>query len=148
MRLTKQTDYALVLLTLMAAEGEDGVHAARDLAESSRIPLPMVGKILKLLTRERLLVSHRGASGGYSLAANPAKVTIARVIAVMEGPIAITACSTGNGSACPLQAGCPTCDTLQQVNRTVVAALEGISLLDMARPRRSPGRAAAAARGS
>lgn len=133
-RLTKQTDYALVLMTLMASAGQGAVHAARDLATRSHLPQPMVSKILKALVREGLLVSHRGAAGGYGLAGDPRRTTAADVIRAMEGPIAITDCSTDSGASCSLAHSCPTCGTLQRVNRAVNEALEAVTLLDMARP--------------
>jgi len=133
MRLTKQTDYALVLMTHMASAGErEHIHAAPDLAARSRVPLPMVSKILKLLSRKELLVSHRGLNGGYSLAENPAQVTVADIIRAIEGPIALTDCSTGSDNECSFTSSCPSCNPLQRVNSAVNEALDGITLADVA----------------
>ena len=63
LRLTKQADYAVVLLTQMAQDGPEVSHSARDLSQSVHLPLPIVSKILKILTREGLTVSHRGVHG-------------------------------------------------------------------------------------
>jgi len=134
MRLSKQTDYALVLMTLMASSGPGEVHAARDLAARAHLPQPMASKILKALAREGLLVSHRGAAGGYGLAADPRRTTVAAVIRAMEGPIAITDCSSESGASCNIARSCPTCGTLQKVNGAVNQALEAITLVDLARP--------------
>jgi DNA-binding IscR family transcriptional regulator len=59
LRITKQTDYGIVLMTHLA-QSEEPHHSAPELAETLRIPLPMVSKILKILTRDGLLASHRG----------------------------------------------------------------------------------------
>ena len=69
-RMTRLTDYGIVLLSRMAYAAEE-VHNARDLAVDSHLPLPTVNKVLKMLTRKGLLLSHRGAKGGYSLARRP-----------------------------------------------------------------------------
>jgi len=57
-RITKQTDYGIVLLTHLAAH-PDRQYAAPELATEARLPLPMVSKILKLLARDGLLASGR-----------------------------------------------------------------------------------------
>ena len=77
LRITRQTDYGIVLLCRFAALRPGAVRNARDLAQEQHLPLPMVSKILKLLGRARLLVSHRGAAGGYHLARAPEAISIA-----------------------------------------------------------------------
>ena len=51
LRITKQTDYGIVLLTHLAAEPAR-LYNAPELAAEARLPLPMVSKILKMLARD------------------------------------------------------------------------------------------------
>ena len=104
-RITKQTDYGIVLLTHLAAHAERQYNAP-ELAAEARLPLPMVSKILKLLAREGLLASHRGVKGGYSLARPAEEISMAEIIAALEGPIAITECISVE-SDCSHEALCP-----------------------------------------
>ena len=67
-RMSKETDYGIMLLTVFANLRTPLQMSARELAERTRVPLPMVSKILKTLAREGVLVSQRGARGGYLLA--------------------------------------------------------------------------------
>ena len=67
-RITRQTDYGILILSQLASEPTQAIHAAKDVAKRSGIPLPMASKILKALARAGLLASHRGVKGGYSLA--------------------------------------------------------------------------------
>ncbi|MDK2973411.1 MAG: hypothetical protein PWP23_3166 [Candidatus Sumerlaeota bacterium] len=134
LRLTKQTDYALVLLSLIARNGASEMFTARDLARRTNIPLPMVSKILKRLGKEEILHSVRGASGGYRLARDPSEVSVAEIILTLEGPISITECSGESDTLCALECSCPVSSTLQRVNRAVIDALEGISIGDVAAP--------------
>src|ERR1700680_4655587 len=90
-RLGKLTDYGLVLMTYIARNHDRSLHTARDLAVESRLPLPTVSKLLKELLQGGLLVSRRGLKGGYSLARKPREISVAEIIAVLEGPIAIHA---------------------------------------------------------
>ena len=60
LRLTRQPDYGIVLMTHFAASDEKTVQNARDLARSTNLPLPTVSKILKALARAGLLVGRDG----------------------------------------------------------------------------------------
>ena len=66
-RMSKETDYGIVVLAYFASAQAGLKHNAREVAMENQLPLPMVRKILKILAREGLLISHRGAKGGYSL---------------------------------------------------------------------------------
>ena len=81
-----------ICLKAMARDPSGRYGSASELAEEVRLPLPTVSKILKLLTREGLLESHRGIKGGYSLARPAEEISMAEIIACLEGPIAITEC--------------------------------------------------------
>jgi FeS assembly SUF system regulator len=132
-RITKQTDYGIVLLTHLAAHA-DRQYAAPELAAEARLPLPMVSKILKLLARDGLLASHRGVKGGYSLARAAEEISMAEIITALEGPIAITECISVE-SDCSHEALCPVRGNWQRINLAVRTALEGITLADMAVPK-------------
>jgi len=131
-RITKQTDYGIVLLTYMANH-QDRQLAAPELAAEAHLPLPMVSKILKLLVREGLLLSHRGVKGGYSLARLPAEITMAEIITSLEGPIAITECIDVS-SDCSHEQLCPVRSNWHRINAAVRGALEGITLAEMTHP--------------
>jgi FeS assembly SUF system regulator len=136
LRMTKQTDYGIVLMTHFAGEPE-AQHSAPELAAALAIPLPMVSKILKLLARDGLLLSHRGVRGGYTLARAPAAISVASVVAALEGPIAMTECvdeGHGQGHDCLREPICAVRTHWQVINRVVFEALENISLAAMTRP--------------
>jgi len=130
LRMSRLTDYGIVLLTHLAAAPDDAVHNARELAERARLPMPVVSKILKHLAREGFLLSQRGAKGGYALARRPEEISVAAVIDALEGPIALTDCSTHPG-ACDREASCVTRAPWQRINRVVRQSLEGVRLADL-----------------
>src|SRR5690349_20359998 len=99
-RMTRLTDYGIVLLTHFARHPERLTRNAPELAAVAHLPLPTVSKILKILAREGLLVPHRGAKGGFSLARAADEITIADVISALEGPIALTECSAHGSDRC------------------------------------------------
>ncbi|GEO80430.1 SUF system Fe-S cluster assembly regulator [Pararhodospirillum oryzae] len=134
-RINKLTDYAVVLLVDMARS--DKVRAAQQIALDTGVPLPTVAKVMKALLRSGLVVSHRGACGGYGLAHPPRSITVADMIQALEGPIALTACvdkapHADGEEACGLGSLCPMNGQWDTVNRRVEAALRTVTLADMA----------------
>lgn len=136
-RISKETDYGIVLLTCLA-QAADGSLSASALAERGRLPLPTVSKVLKLLARGGLLVSQRGAHGGYGLARPPREITVAGIIAVVDGPIALTDCSPGGHGDCGYQGHCQISGHWGPISRAIHSALEGVTLADLLRPHAAP----------
>jgi len=133
LRVTKLADYGIIILTQFAAR-PDTVLNARDVAQQVRLPLPVVSKVLKLLARDGLLVSHRGKRGGYGLARRPGEITIASVIRAFEGPIAMTECSDRVKGDCGIEKNCPVRTNWHRINSAIYEALERITLEQMTRP--------------
>lgn len=127
------TDYAVMLASHLAAA--EGPHAARDLAVQTQIPEPTASKVLKKLARAGVVVSQRGAKGGYALARPPQRIGIHEVIEALEGPIAVTECSDETTeSACEYETNCGVRANWQRINLAVQSALSEITLADMAVP--------------
>jgi FeS assembly SUF system regulator len=133
-RMTRLTDYGIVLLTYIARDPELLTRNAPDLASKAHLPLPTVSKILKVLARKGLLVAHRGMKGGFSLARRPEEISVAEIISALEGPIAITECSTHAPGKCQLEQLCPVGSNWQKINQAVLRALENITLSEMTHP--------------
>jgi len=132
LRVSKLTDYATVILSLMAKEDAQ-VRTAVDLAAVTGIAIPTVSKILKLLVNAKVLISTRGAKGGYALARNPEAITIANVISALEGPIALTECSISQ-QGCEQASGCDIRGNWNLINQAIHHALESVTLADMIKP--------------
>jgi len=133
LRVTKLADYGIVILTHFASKGGASFNA-RDISQAARLPLPVVSKILKLLTKGGLLESRRGIKGGYGLARSPESITVAQIIRTLEGPIAVTECTDQVHGDCSLESGCPVRTNWHLINRAIYQALETITLAEMTRP--------------
>ncbi len=133
-RMTRVTDYGIVLLTYFARGPEETLHTARDLARDAHLPLPTVNKVLKTLTRHGLLESHRGVKGGYTLARHPEEISVAEIISATEGPVAMTECTVDGPGGCDHESECPVTDNWQRINQAIQEALDGITLAEMTRP--------------
>ena len=130
-KLGKLTDYAIVLLIQLIREGEGASRSAHALAEKTGVPEPTVAKILKILAKENLVESTRGAAGGYRLARPAEAYSIVDVITGMDGPIAVVACVDGSEDDCAARDKCPVKGNWDRVNEAIKTALSAIKLTEM-----------------
>jgi len=128
-KLSKLTDYAVVVLVRLARE--DAVQTSPCIAAATGIPEPTVAKVLKTLASGGLVLSQRGARGGYRLTRPLAAIPVSDVIAAIDGPIALTACV--DHGACETHTLCPMHGRWDPVNEAIEAALSAITLADMDR---------------
>lgn len=133
-KLGKLTDYGLVIMTCIARNEGVPLRTARDLALESKLPLSTVSKLLKELLQSGLLVSHRGIKGGYILARDPHEISLVEIIAAIEGPMALTECSTDISGLCNIESCCPIKTNQRIINQAVRGVLERITLSDLVQP--------------
>lgn len=133
LRLSKKADYALMAMRHLAAAEKDGSVSAREIAEHYGIPAELLAKVLQRLVRARLLVSVQGTRGGYRLAGEPQRLTVADVIQAIDGPVAVTACSP-HDQACEQYERCEIRDPLWKIKSRIVDALATVSLAELAEP--------------
>ena len=136
-RMTKQADYGIVLLTRLAGEPAR-VFSAAELAEAVHLPGPTVSKIMKLLARGGVLESHRGVKGGYCLARAAERISVAEIITALDGPIAITECIDDSPGECAQEPICAVRGNWQRINDGIRQALEAINLAEMSIPIAAP----------
>ena len=84
-RLNRLTDYAVVVMARMATSGKAGTATAAQISRDTGVPLPTVSKVLNALARYGLIVSQRGAGGGYALSQPAEKIGVADIIQAIEG---------------------------------------------------------------
>ena len=123
-RLGKLTDYGIVLMTCIARSQGAPLRTARDLARESQLPYSTVSKLLKELLQSGLLHSHRGIKGGYVLAKQPHEISVVDIIAAIEGPMALTECSTDVTGLCTIESCCPIKNNQRVINQAVRGVLE------------------------
>ena len=129
LRVTKLTDYATLVLTVMAAT-PDAVHSAAGLAGRARLEATTVSKLLKTLAHAGLVAGFRGVNGGYRLARAPDAITLIQIVEAMEGPLGMTECSVHAGN-CGIEDHCGVRANWRRVNDVVVEALRGVTLAQM-----------------
>ena len=107
MQITRQADYALrAMLYLARREPNEEKAATSQIAAEMEIPPSFLAKIISQLSIAGLIQTSRGASGGVSLARNPAEISLLEVVEAIDGPITLNDC-TVDPSACSFGENCP-----------------------------------------
>jgi|SRR5579863_9737002 len=145
--LSKLADYGVIIACELAARPEQQMTASA-LAEGTRLPRATVAKLLKALAHADIVSGARGAAGGYRLARNARSISVAEVVAAIDGAIGITQCTShatqpfaservdraaemSTFVACDRAHFCPTRPHWQRINAAVATALGAVTLADM-----------------
>ena len=136
MQFTKASDYAVrVLSYLINANGS--VSRAQSIAAATEIPESFLAKILGQLCRSGLVRSHRGARGGFSLAAPPDSLNLLQVVEAMEGPLRLNICDAPE--RCTFIDTCPIESAWEKAEQTLRESLQEHKLADLAKMADSAG---------
>src|SRR3954454_11648009 len=132
LRLSKKADYALMAMRHLALKTSGASStSAREIAEQYDIPIELMAKVLQRLVRTGLLVSTQGTRGGYTLGRPSLSISVADVIEAIDGPVTVTACSTGK-SDCEQYSKCSIRHPLWQIRERIAAALGTVTIAEMA----------------
>ncbi len=133
--LTRKADYAIVALAELAANSATRT-SAREIADRTHVPLPVLTNILHQLLHHGLVVSTMGVRGGYSIARAAEQITLAEVIDAIEGPFRLTLCCsedhTEAARSCDLESNCRVKGPVRFVHRSLRQFLRQITLADLA----------------
>ncbi|MCA9783439.1 MAG: SUF system Fe-S cluster assembly regulator [Calditrichaeota bacterium] len=130
LRISRQTDYGVFLMTIFGREEVGKLISARDLVARTQLPLPMVSKILKGLARNGILESQRGVHGGYYLSRPADQLSVSEIIEAIDGPIAITEC-VDEETGCRFKSVCPMHSNWSRINMAIASALSDVTLAQM-----------------
>lgn len=125
LRLSKKTDYALILLGHLSTCEEP--ISAIELADYYHLPHPMVANILKNLASSGLISSIRGQKGGYLLAKEPKEISLNMVLKVTDVPFQLIDC-VHSGENCTIHEYCPTRDSLIAVHEKLAEFMDQFTL--------------------
>ncbi len=129
MRITKETDYALRIMAILASN--NGIADAKTIADEAGVPPRFSLKILRKLMSFGLVKSYKGANGGYTLDKSPDNITLKQVVEAIEGPITISLCLS-EGFECShsegLKTSCYFYHVFDDINGMIAEKLSGITM--------------------
>jgi len=136
MKLSRKGEYALRAMIVLGQEYGGGPTQIREIADRENIPKKFLEQILLELKRAGLLDSTRGAGGGYSLIKPPQDITLARVIRIIDGPLAPLSCVSQVAHVkCPEQDECGLYRVMKDVRDAIAGVLENVTVADICRRR-------------
>jgi Rrf2 family cysteine metabolism transcriptional repressor len=131
LKLSKKTDYALMAVRYMASKNSDRAVNTKEIAEEYRIPVELLAKVLQKLGKKGVVVSQNGPKGGYLLAKSPSDISVLSIIQAIEGHVGITECYHNENSQCVQMAGCNIRTPLRNIQNSIYALLDSMSIEDM-----------------
>jgi Rrf2 family transcriptional regulator, iron-sulfur cluster assembly transcription factor len=135
MKLTTKGRFAVTAMLDLALNGADGPVTLAGISERQKISLSYLEQLFGKLRRRELVESVRGPGGGYHLARDAAKITVADIIRAVDEPIDSTQC--GGRENCHDHHRCMTHELWEELNTTVSGFLSGIKLSDLVQKQRT-----------
>jgi len=145
MKVSTRGDYASRALLSLALHGATTQPTSvRDIADRTGLPQPYLEQILLALKGAGLVRSKRGVGGGYVLARTPDEISLAQIVAAVDGPIVAGDFGEPHeNGACDHEGQCILLSVWSELGEQIRTQLEALSLADMVA--RSLGTATAAA---
>ena len=127
--LTKHSDYAVRALLVIAQQKGARVSSST-IARAEHIPLQFLRHILRKLAEQGLIDAKEGVNGGFTLARAAAKIKVADVIEVFQGPVSFTECML-RAHPCINRATCPLRRQLARIENMVISTFSGITIASL-----------------
>lgn len=131
MKISTKGRYALRMLIELAEQKDNGFIALKDIAAKQDISKKYLEQIIPILNRSGILITNRGYQGGYKLAKEPSKITLAEILKNTEGSLAPVSCMDQTPNQCARCNECVTLPIWEGLERVVHDYLNGISLQDI-----------------
>lgn len=138
--LSRKADYALLILSYLHRRKAGGT--ARAIAEQFDLSRPFVANILKELCQKGFVTSHRGVKGGYALARDAGRISLAELLEAVEEGFRLTVCSHGAdepySDACTHASACTVKGPMAEVHQRLIGVLRGVTLAELFDPKVAP----------
>lgn len=132
MKISAKSRYALHLCLALAMQEPGSSLSVKTAAEREGVSEKYLEQILPVLVRSGLVVSRRGARGGYRLAMDPEDCTVGLILRTVEGSIAPVSCLDGPVNRCERCDSCATLDLWEQVDQAIGNVVDHVTLADLA----------------
>lgn len=130
MKLSTRGRYGIHAMYDLANHYGDGPQSIKCIAERQNIPEAYLEQLIAILRKEKLVISNRGAQGGYRLAASPEEITVGQVLRALEGGLNLVDCLLEEDS-CGKTCACPSRVVWLKIRDGLNSIVDGITLQDM-----------------
>jgi Rrf2 family protein len=130
MKLSTKGRYGVRLMLDLALHYGEGPILLKDIAERQEISEKYLWQLIPPLKQAGLILSTRGAHGGYTLTKPPVQITLKEIVITVEGPMCLVEC-VDNSSSCPRADTCVARDVWGEISAKILQSLESVTLESM-----------------
>ncbi len=130
MRLSTKGRYGTRLMLDLAIHYDNGLVLLKDIAKRQELSEGYLEHLVPLLKSAGLIISSRGARGGYKLAKTPSEITIKEIVTALEGTLSPSEC-INTPSICQRADFCITRDVWKELEEKILQTLESMTLKDI-----------------
>ncbi len=133
LKLSNKIIYGIKALYELSQSYGQGPLSIRLISESQGLPVPFLEQVLHTLRTDGLVISKRGANGGYELSREPSEISIGDVVRALEGPIALCEClqNTESDAVHDKIRNCVSSGIYRQLGTVIEDAFDSITLTEM-----------------
>lgn len=132
MKISTKGRYALRLMLDLANNHQYGYTPVKEISLRQDISDKYLEQIISRLSKAGLVISARGAQGGYKLSKAPADCTIGEILRVLEGDLAPVACAASdNPASCPRSDDCVTTEVWRRIGDAINNVVDNLTLADL-----------------
>lgn len=136
LKVPQKAHHGLLIVSELAEHHSDGRPLSLDeIAQKSGISRKFLEEVAGLLRKAGIIEGRRGAAGGYLLKIDPYELTVAEVMAAIEGPVALVDCLK-KGVSCPMAAECNSYDVWSRVQGQINDTLSQMTIADVIKDQR------------
>ena len=136
MQFTKAEGYGILGIQYLAEKEKNVITPLSEVSEAKDIPEKFLAKIFQSLTKTGIIRSHRGVRGGFTLAKDPAKVSVKEILEAIQGPYHLMKCIT-DISTCGKYDFCALRELLILAEDNLVSTFEEYTLADLCKWQRT-----------
>ncbi len=132
LKLSKKIEYGLIAVRHMAVDSANHICTAKEISDKYKISYELLAKVLQKLTKEKIIISHQGMNGGYSLAKNAEEITVSHIITAIEGKFpGIVECFSEGPESCCISENCNIKNPLGKIQTNLERTFQTMKVSEM-----------------
>jgi Rrf2 family protein len=128
LKISRKADYALLLLSTIAQNGNKRVMSLREVSKAQRMPYKYLSQIAPILVSSKILGSKEGVGGGYFLIKDPNEIKVSEVLRLFDGPVAPVYCMSKD---CICASFCAHKGAMQLIAKSIESSIGKYRLSDL-----------------
>ena len=129
-KINRKFEYALMALKYMSQKIPGELTSAKEVSDNFHTPFDATARVMQVMAQKNLLRAEYGASGGYQITKDLAKVSVHDLVEMIEGPTALVKCLHSD-APCDIQTNCNIVSPVTHLNKKLNEFYQSLSLKDL-----------------